>query len=58
MGVGQATVDRGCNPGADAWVVASLLPQTHDAAFNFPPPIVRVACDAPIVRVAHSGVEA
>ncbi len=58
--VRQATVDRGWNPGAGAWFEVFLLPQPTMPPLISPPDF-RVACDAPIVRVAHGwggGVEA
>ena len=50
--VRQATVDPGWIPGEGAWVAAILLPLPTMPPL-IPPPTVRVACDAPIVRVAH-----
>ncbi len=55
MLLGEAA--RGSNPAAGVWVVEFILPQPPLIS----PPIVRVARDAPIVRVAHGwggGVEA
>jgi hypothetical protein len=53
-------LDCGSNPAAGACVVASLLPQPK-CRLRFFVPIVRVARNATIVRVAHGwgvGVEA